>query len=124
MNGLVKMITDGVISVEELAAAPELIERAKLVKEGLAACMKNITFPFGKNEIPCFSYMDRAGEYESWGSVNRDGTLVIWSNWGGNHEVGRVNIFQPAQVFTALENQSLKCNLECFLKQQIQKSSS
>ena len=66
---LAEMIANGTITVEELANSPELIERAQLVRDGLKACRKTLNFPQGVNELHCYSYTDRAGEYESWGNV-------------------------------------------------------
>ena len=118
---LATLISNGTISIEELANAPELIERAKFVKESIEACKKNIQFPFGVDEVHCYSYMDRAGEYESWGKVSRNGLFICYSNWGGNHEIGRVNLLNSTEVFMAFENDEFVYDLKRFLSEQISK---
>ena len=122
MGKLSELIAKGEISVEELASASELIERAKLVKEGIEACKKNISFPLATIEVPCYSYTDRAGEYSAWGSCTRDGIFRCWCNWGGDHEIGRVNLLDFAEVFKAFENEELAHNLKRFLTEQIEKA--
>lgn len=122
MNKLANLISNGTITVSELAAAHELIERAKLVNEALLACQKTLLFPFGVNELHCYSYTDRAGEYSAWGTVTRDGTFTCWCNWGGNHEIGRVNLMRTADVFLAFENDEFAYDLKRFLNEQIQKN--
>lgn len=119
---LANLIANGTISVADLANASELIERAKLVTDGLKACTKTLLFPLGTEELHCFSYTDRAGEYSSWGTVSRDGTFTCWCNWGGNHEIGRVNLNKPAEVFVAFDNYEFASDLKRFLKEQIQKA--
>ena len=119
---LANLIANGTISVADLANASELIERAKLVTDGLKACTQTLLFPLGTEELHCFSYTDRAGEYSSWGTVSRDGTFTCWCNWGGNHEIGRVNLNKPAEVFVAFDNYEFASDLKRFLKEQIQKA--
>ena len=118
---LAEMIAKRIISVEELANAPELIERAQLVNEGLKACRSTLLFPFGTNELKCYDYTDRAGEYSSWGSVTIDGIFTCWCNWGGNHKIGEVNLNNPTEVFMAFENSEFAYDLKKFLKEQIEK---
>lgn len=118
---LAELIVNGTISIEELADAHEFIERAKLVRDGLMACTKTLLFPFGKNEISAYRYMDRAGEYESWGTVSRDGIFSCWCNWGGDHEIGKVDLNDFNAVFLALENSEFTFDLTRFLQEQIDK---
>ena len=47
MNNLANLVATGKITVEELSTAPELIERAQLVKDGISACNKTLHFPIG-----------------------------------------------------------------------------
>lgn len=119
---LANLIANGTISVEDLANAPELIERAKLVTDGLKACSETLLFPLGKTELHCYAYTDRAGEYSSWGRVSRDGIFTCWCNWGGDHVNGRVNLNNPADVFMAFENEEFAHDLRRFLNEQIQKA--
>lgn len=122
MNNLARLIASGTITVSELAGAPELIARAQLITEGLEACKKTIMFPLGENEINCYSYMDRAGEYEAWGCCTIDGTFKCYCNWGGNHQIGQVNLLDPAAVFEAFENNEFSHDLQRFLRDQIEKA--
>lgn len=122
MGNLVKLILDGVISVEDLADAPELIERAALVKEAVAACQKTISFPLGKDEVFCYDYTDRAGEYSAWGTVYHNGVFVCECNWGGNHEIGRVDLTSSTELFKALGDEAFSYDLERFLREQIEKA--
>jgi len=119
---LATLIANGTITIEDLANAPELIERAKLVRDGLDACAKTLLFPFGTNELHCYSYTDRAGEYSSWGSVTIDGIFTCWSNWGGNHEIGKINLNKPTEVFLAFGNSEFAHDLKRFLNEQIEKA--
>lgn len=121
MNKLASWIANGTLSVEELASAPDLIERAKLVKEGLKACNKTLLFPFGVSRMSCYSYTDRAGEYSSWGFVTTSGLFTCFCNWGGDHEIGRVNLANPGEVFLGFENKEFSSDLERFLLEQISK---
>ena len=123
MNKLANLISEGTITVEELANAPQLIERAKFVQEALKACSKTLMFPLGVTKLECYSYTDRAGEYHSWGSVSADGTFVCYCNWGGNHCIGRVNLTNPSDVFMAFEDTEIASDLKRFLQDQIQKIS-
>lgn len=123
MNRLTNLIVEGAITVEELANAPELIERAQFVKEALKACSQTLLFPLGKTELPCYSYTDRAGEYHSWGSVSQNGIFTCSCNWGGDHCIGRVNLTCPSDVFMAFENEDFAHDLRRFLEDQIKKIS-
>ena len=122
MNKLAKLIADGSITVEELASAKELIERAELVTKGIEACKKNLTFPLGTSRINCYYYMDTAGEYEAWGRCSIDGTFTCFCNWGGNHEIGSCNLTNFTEVFMAFENSEFAHDLHRFLIQQINKA--
>ncbi len=119
---LANMIANGTISVEELANSTKLIERARLVSDGLAACRKTLLFPLGTEKLHCYDYTDRAGEYSAWGSVSRNGTFTCWCNWGGDHEIGRINLNNPAEVFMAFENDEFAHDLKRFLNEQIEKA--
>ena len=122
MMKLANLIANGTISVEDLANAAELIERAKFVREGLEACKKTLLFPLGTDKLNCYEYIDRAGEYSSWGTVTCDGIFTCWCNWGGNHEIGRVDLTNPGEVFMTFENQEFAHDLKRFLKEQIEKA--
>ena len=122
MNKLAELIANGSISVEELASARELIERAELVTNGIAACKKTLLFPFGTSSINCYSYMDSAGEYEAWGDCSIDGNFTCFCNWGGNHEIGSCNLTDFSEVFMAFENEEFAHDLKRFLLQQINKA--
>ena len=123
MTKLEKMNADGTISIDELASIPELIERAKLVQDGLSACQKTISFHLGQEEVEVYSYTGIGGEYESWGIVHRDGTFVCYCNWGGDHESGRVNLMNSSEVFLALgAGDSFSDDLKRFLREQIRKA--
>ena len=52
MNKLATLIAKGEITVQELAGAQELIDRAELVTKGINACKKTITFV----KYCCFLY--------------------------------------------------------------------
>lgn len=122
MNNLAKLITDGKITVEDLANGAELIERAKFVKEGLEACKKTLKFPIGETTISCYSYMDSAGEYEAWGECTNAGVFTCSCNWGGNHQIGGCNLLDFKDVFLAFENSNFAPDLKRFLEFQIRKS--
>lgn len=122
MNKLANLIANGEITVEELANATELIERAELVTKGIEACKKTIVFSLGKKEIECYSYMDSAGEYQAWGSCTNDGVFTCSCNWGGNHVIGSCNLTDYKDVFMAFENSEFKHDLRRFLTWQIEKA--
>ena len=122
MNELANLIANGTITVEELASAKQLIERAELVRNGLEACKKTLAFRFGESSIDCYSYTDFAGEYEAWGNCQIDGTFTCWSNWGGNHIIGKCNLTNFAEVFMAFENKDFAYDLHRFLLEQIKKA--
>ena len=120
MNRLADMIARRQIDVEELAEAGELISLAEFVVKGVEACKKTLLFPFGVTEINCYSYMDRSGEYESWGTCSREGIFKCYCNWGGNHLIGSCNLTDFASVFLSFENDDFKFDLKNFLEMQIQ----
>lgn len=122
MNKLAKLISTGEITVEELASASKLIERANLVINGLTACKKTLVFPFGVNVIFCYSYTDTVGEYSAWGSCTSDGIFTCSCNWGGDHVIGRCNLNNFEEVFMAFEIDDFDHNLRRFLEQQINKA--
>lgn len=122
MNKLATLIAKGSITVEELASAKELIERAELVMKGIQACKKTLTFGLGVKSIRCYHYIDSAGEYEAWGNCTTDGMFTCHCNWGGNHEIGRCNLMNFDEVFMAFENKEFASALRSFLLQQIDKA--
>ena len=122
MNKLATLIANGDITVEELASANELIERANLVTQGIEACKKTLMFPLGVNNINCYSYTDSAGEYEAWGNCSNNGTFTCSCNWGGNHVIGCCNLTNFDEVFLAFENEEFAHDLNRFLLQQINKA--
>lgn len=119
MNKLATLIANGDITVEELASAKELIERAELVTKGIEACKKTLVFPVGSSSIDCYSYTGTAGEYEAWGKCTADGMFTCSCNWGGDHVNGRCNLMNFAEVFMAFENREFANDLYRFLNQQI-----
>ncbi len=122
MNKLATLIANGSITVEELASAHELIERAELVMKGIEACKKTLLFPVNTSSIDCYSYMDSAGEYQAWGKCSIDGTFTCYCNWGGPHEIGSCNLINFEEVFMAFENGEFAHDLRRFLLQQIEKA--
>ena len=122
MGKLATMVANGEISIEELVGATELIERAKLVTEGIDACKKTIRFPLGSDEVECYSYWDTAGEYHSWGTCKSDGTFTCCCNWGGNHQTGQCNLTNYSEVFNSFDISDFKYDLQRFLEQQIEKA--
>ena len=122
LNKLAEMINKGEILVEDLANAGELIDRARLIRDGIDACRKTLVFPIGQTRVRCYHYVDSAGEYEAWGFVTWDGTFSCCSNWGGNHQVGKVNLFKFEEVFMAFENEDFAPDLSRFLREQIEKA--
>lgn len=122
MNKIAEMIMNGEINVEDLASVDDLIKRAKLVKQGVEACKKTITFPLGETSVKCYSYVDHAGEYEAWGSCDVDGTFTCSTTWGGTHVIGKCNLTSFKEVFMAFENDEFAHNLERFLTAQIEKA--
>lgn len=121
MNKLAFFIANGEVTVEELANAKDLIERAELVSKGINACKTSIMFPIEVNEVSCYSYTDSAGEYHSWGTCTNCGMFTCYCNWGGDHEIGRVDLTNFEQVFMAFENSEFAHDLKRFLQQQIKK---
>ncbi len=124
MNKLVELISNGTLRVEELKNAPNIIETADFVSKALDACYHTLVFTLGVNTFNCYDYMDRAGEYHAWGEVSKNGTFTVWSNWGGNHTVGSVNLTNPNEVFMALvsdDDDGMSHNLRRFLDEQIRR---
>ena len=122
MNKLAILISNGSITVEELASAKELIERAELVTKGIEACKKTLAFPLGTSSINCYHYEDSTGDYEAWGHCSVDGKFTCSCNWGGKHEIGSCNLMSFTEVFLAFENREFKLDLRRFLLQQIVKA--
>ena len=122
MSKFEELIADEIITVEELANAHELIDRANLVKEGPSACKKTLLFPLGTEEINCYSHMDSVGEYETWGACTNDGLFICYITWGGNHEIGRCNLNNFADTFLAFNNEDFASDLRRFLLEQIEKA--
>lgn len=122
MNKIATLIANGEITVEELANAQELIDRAEIVNQGLEACKKTIMFPLGVCEIDCYSYTDSDGEYNSWGSCTNDGTFTCYCNWGGDHIIGKCNLKDFVSVFMAFEKHEFVNDLRRFLLTQISKA--
>ena len=122
MNKIAMLIANGDITVEELANARELFERAELVVKGLEACKQTITFPFGTSEVDCYWYSDLNCDYVSWGTCTRSGNFACYCNWGGNHLVGSCNLKNYLEVFMSFEQRDFAYDLEKFLRQQIEKA--
>lgn len=120
-NKLVTLIANEEISVEELANAPKLIDRASFVVKAIEACKKTLVFSVGTEEIGCYTYTDRAGEYYAWGNCTHEGVFRCCCNWGGDHEIGRVNILSFKEVFLALNDNEFEADLTRFLNEQIEK---
>ena len=122
MNKVANLISDGTITVEDLANSKNLIEQAEFVKEALEACKKTLAFPLGLSQLDCYSYIDTAGEYESWGIVTNDGIFTCFCNWGGNHMTGQCDLKAYSNVFLHLDTDEFGCDLKRFLSQQIEKA--
>ena len=122
MNKLVNMIANGEITVEELAAAKNIIEQAELVSKGIEACKKTIAFPLGTDTLQCYCYTDAAGEYSAWAQLEKNGMIIFFSNWGGNHETGHFNLLSFRETFLAFDNEDLANDLKDFLLKQIEKA--
>lgn len=122
MNKLATLIANGEISVQELASGYELIERARLVTDGINACKKMINFPLGVNSVTCYRYTDSFGEYEAWADCTPDGTVTFYCNWGGNRQIAQLNITNYSDVFLGFENSELNGDLARFLKRKIEES--
>ena len=120
---LSELVANGTISFEELLLeTSEIIERTKLVNDGLNACTKTLLFPLRVEQLDCFSCSDTScGGYGSWGTVSRDGIFTC-RNYYDDKEIGRVNLNNPTDVFIALESSAFACCLRKFLEQQIQKA--
>jgi hypothetical protein len=121
MNKLAELIANGEITVDELADAEELIVRAKLVTQGIEACKKNIVFPLASSSVSCYRYT-AFGEYEAWGECTIAGTFTCFSNWGGNHEIGRCNLTNFKEVFLAFDQKEFGGDLKRFLEEQVEKA--
>ena len=115
-------VRNGTLSLEELERLPALIARAKFVREASEACKRTLSFSLGEDRIQCYQYMDRCGEYESWGMITPDGTLSIRTSWGGMQEICNVNVLDPKALFLALEDEKGSRDLERFLREQIEKA--
>ena len=122
MSKLLDLLKKGEITLEEITAVPDLIERAKFVQQALEACKKTLLFPMGSITIPCYNYTDSAGEYEAWGEISHNGVLTMWSNWGGNHQIGQVNLNQPYDILKSLDDKEFGHDLKRFLDEQIKKA--
>ena len=123
MSRLAELIYNGEISVEELAMAKDLIERANLVAKGVEACKKTLLFPLGKTQIECYSYTHSDKAYSSWGSCTNDGLLKMTCNKGGNQQTFTCNLLIFESVFMAFDNEEFSCDLKRFLENQIEKAS-
>lgn len=119
MNKLVTLVSNGDITVEELASAEELIERADWVISGINACKQTLIFPIGVREINCYSFTHSDKGYKVWGNCTCDGMFTCFSNQGGNHVIGSCNLTNPIEVFMAFENSEFKDELRMFLLRQI-----
>lgn len=122
MNKLAALLADGKITVEDLANSSELIDRAKLVTEGIEACKKTLIFPLGTKEINCYSYTDSAGEYSAWGTCTFDGIFTCSCNWGGNHIIGSCDLNSFYNTFMAFQKDDFATDLSRFLNEQIEKA--
>lgn len=123
MNKITQLIANGKFSVQELAQTQDLIERAKLVTDGLEACKKTLKFPLKETIIQCYYYADSVEKYESWGTYQKDGIFTTCScNQYGIHINGKCDLNNFANVFLAFEDNEFKPDLERFLRQQIEKA--
>ena len=118
---LAQYIANGFISVEDLANAEIYIARAKLVTNALKACKKQLVFPMGTEEIKCYDYTDRAGEYHAWGTCNFNGDFFCYTDWGGKKLIGKVNLNNFAEVFMAFDNEEFARDLNRFLEEVLKK---
>lgn len=119
---ITELIAKDIISVDDLANASELVDRAKLVNEGIKACKLTIKIPLGMGEVDCYHYEEEEIEYEIRGTIRSDGVFTCYCEWWDNWKIGQCNLFKPEDVFLALENKEFKEDLERFLKEQINKA--
>ena len=123
MEKLAELIAKGEITVKELDAANNLIERAKLVENGIKACKKTIMFPLGSSSIQCYSYKDPESENEAWAVCTNDGTFTCSrTHYDVTLTVGKCNLLNFEEVFKALGHGEFSSHLERFLLQQIDKA--
>jgi len=113
-NKFRQLLISGELKPEDLVGARDLIARAELVDRAMIGCKQAITFPLGTNEVQCYTFQDHAGEYEAWGKCSLNGEFVCYSNWGGNHEIGRCNLFQFASIFSAFDQPDFAQDLKRF----------
>lgn len=122
MSKIEELIASGDISPEDLVEAEDLIERAKLVQEGLNACKQTISFPLGKKKVQCYfqncETEDNEG-YNVWGECDTDGEFICISNQNGKHIIGRCNLLDFEKTFMAFSNEKFARHLKKFLKEQI-----
>ena len=118
MNKIVDLIELNELSIEELAKADYLVKRAELVKEGLEACKKTISFPLGVKKQECYHEKFRT-DYEAWAIVENDGSITFYNNNSTNQIAGSTNLTSEKEVFMAFENKDIARDLEHFLQIQI-----
>lgn len=121
MKKLAQMLANGEITIKDLSDASDLIQRAKLITDGIEACKKGIfLFPWGKNTIQVYEFS--GGESHHWATFTQDGELVFYTNWGGDHQTGRCNLNDVQSVYECFENNETKDDIKRFLTESIQKT--
>ena len=120
MNKLVKLIESDEISVEDLSNAPEIIQNAKLARQGLEACKKTVHFSFGQSTIKWSGPWNEDEDFsDGWAKIEYPGLITFFSCAA---PLGTLNLSDSKGIFFALcdcEQNHLRTLLYHFLNEQI-----
>jgi len=115
MNKLVNLITNGDITIEELAAAPHLISDAQLVRDALESLQYTVRFPIGKSTL---LWVDSDNRYTWLAEINYPSTAIFKDH--NMEELITVDLTKSSEVFAALESddENTRSAVRCFLQDQ------
>lgn len=123
MNNIVKLIESGEITVEDLSNAPQVIENAKLARQGLEACKKTLHFPFGQSTIKWSGPWNEDEDFsDGWAEIKYPSSITFFSSAA---PLGTLDLSDSKGIFLALcdcEQDHLRTLLYHFLNEHISKA--
>lgn len=114
-HSLEELVARGEVTGSSLSDAEELIERIRLVQNGIEACNKTVIMYLGDEASICYICQTQRGLVKM--TVNKYGSLTFWVDDVPHYKVDLTNF---DIVYVAIKEEFLGEHLKKFLQENIQ----